>query len=51
MDSENISLIQCSVSDGPKTRSSKDISLLGTVELQWNHENMFETGAVAANEC
>ena len=29
-DSENVSLIQCSVSDGQKTLSSKGVSLLGT---------------------
>ena len=29
-DSENVSLTQCSVSDGQKTLSSKGVSLLGT---------------------
>ena len=28
-DSENVSLVQHSVSDGQKTRSSKDVSLMG----------------------
>ena len=32
------------------------VEIINTVELQWlehlwNHENMFETGVVRANEC
>ena len=34
-DSENVSLIRHSVSDGQKTCNSKGVSLIGTVELQW----------------
>ena len=40
----------------PKYRSFNRFDVIITVELQWleqlrNHENMFETGVVRANEC